>query len=134
MKVSECTLIKPLFCSRRETVINIAKALRKNKQRRMIVVNDKGYPEGIVSTSDINNRVVAEGKDPSKAKASDIMTSPLFLVCDVNEDINDVFSKMVRHESYFCPVTKGKKLYAVLTYGELVKSVRKVLKNGKGKA
>ncbi len=128
MLVKNCTLIKPLSCSTETNAVEVAKILRDNRQRRIIVVDENEAPIGIISTTDINNRVVAENKDASKLKAKDIMTSPIFLVCDLNDSLNDIFRKMVQHESFFCPVTKDKKLYGVLTYGELMKRVHEKLK------
>src|SRR3989338_9257258 len=128
MQVKDCALVKPLYCYVDDSVVDIAKALRDNKQRRIIVVDSNDNPLGIVSTSDINNKVVAENKFPSKLRAADIMTSPVYIVCDVNDELNSIFKKMLEHESFFCPVTKDGKLYGVLTYVELVKKVQESLK------
>lgn len=132
MKVESCTLIKPLSCKKDANVVEVAKILRENKQRRIIVVDEKQSPVGIISTTDINNRVVAENKDASKLNAEDIMTSPIFLICDANEDLHDVFKKMINHESFFCPVTRRGKLCGILTYGELIKHVHQKIKHGTG--
>lgn len=133
MIVKECTLIKPLSCRPDENALQVAKLLRRNKQRRIIVVDNDNSPIGIVSTTDMNNRVVAENKSPQKTTAKDIMSSPIYLVCDINDDLNEVFKKMVEHESFFCPVTKNKKLYGVLTYGELSRRIKEGITNAKGK-
>lgn len=130
MLVKNCTLIKPLSCNKETSVVEVAKILRDNKQRRIIVVDENKSPIGIISTTDINNRVVAENKSASKLKAQDIMTSPIFLTCDINDNLNDIFKKMVEHESFFCPVTKDSKLYGILTYGELMRGVHEKIKNG----
>ncbi|MBI4210956.1 MAG: CBS domain-containing protein [Candidatus Diapherotrites archaeon] len=124
MKVSDCTLLKPLQCGSDEPAVKVAKILRDNKQRRIIVVDRKGSPVGIISTTDMNNRVVAENKQPSSLKAKDVMTSPIYLACGIKENLDEIFKKMIKHESYFCPVTKDGKLYGVLTYGELMNKVR----------
>lgn len=131
MIVKNCTLIKPLWCKKDASIVEVARILRDNKQRRVIVVDEQESPIGIISTTDINNKVVAENKDTSKLKAKDIMTSPIYLVCDINENLNEVFKKMLHHESFFCPVTKDNKLYGVLTYGELMKRVHEKLKSTK---
>ncbi|HLG24659.1 MAG TPA: CBS domain-containing protein [Candidatus Nanoarchaeia archaeon] len=125
MQAQTCSLIKPLSCKKETSVVIVAKALKDNKQRRIIVVDENEHPVGIVSTTDINNKVVAENKDASKIKAEEIMTSPIYLVCDINEDVNEIFKKMVHHETFFVPITKEKKLYAVLTYGELLNCLKK---------
>lgn len=121
MKVADCTLIKPLHCSPETNAVETAKILRENKQRRIIVVDENKHPIGIISTTDMNNRIIAENKDASRLKAKDIMTSPIYLICGINDSLNDVLKKMHEHESYFCPVTKDNKLVGVLTYGELIK-------------
>ena len=130
MQVKNCTLIKPLYCKKETNVVEVAKILRDNKQRRIIVVDENDYPIGIISTTDINNRFVAENKNSLKSAAKDIMTSPIYLTCDINNDLNEVFKKMVEHQSFFCPVIKDNKLYGVLTYGELIKRVHHQFKNG----
>ena len=131
MKVKNCTLIKPLSCKKEDDAVKVAKILSAKRQRRIIVVDRKGYPVGIISTTDMSNKVVAEGKNPSKIKAERIMSSPIYLVCDMEDGLNDIFARMVRHESFFCPVTKNKKLYGILTYGELFRQVQGSLLNGK---
>jgi signal-transduction protein with cAMP-binding, CBS, and nucleotidyltransferase domain len=128
MKVEDCTLLRPLKCSETENIVEVAKILRKEKQRRVIVVDENEFPFGIISTTDISNRVVAENKEPSKLKAADIMTSPIFLICDLGDDLEGIFTRMVEQKSYFCPVVKEKKLYGIITYGELIKHVQS--KNG----
>lgn len=119
MMVKDCTLIKPLYCKKEANLVEVAKILRQNEQRRIIVIDENEFPIGIISTTDINNRAVAENKDASKLKAEAIMTSPIYLTCDINDKLNEVFNKMLKHESFFCPVTKGGKLYGIITYGEL---------------
>ena len=130
MQVKECTLIKPLFCTEETNVIEVAKILRDNKQRRIIVVDESKFPVGIISTTDMNNWVIAESKDASKLKAEDIMTSPIYLVCNFEDNLNEIFKKMLKHESFFCPVVKDKKLYGILTYGELIKHVHQKFEHG----
>ena len=130
MHIENCRLIKPLSCRKKTSAVEAAKLLRENKQKRLIVINESEYPVGILSTTDISNKVVAENKDSSKLKSEDIMTSPVYLVCDINDDANEIFRKMVHHETFFVPVLKDEKLFGVLTYGELMKCVHNKLKDG----
>lgn len=124
MQVKNCTLIKPLSCKESINVVEVARILRDKKQRRIIVVNENNEPIGIISTTDINNRVVAKNKNASELKAKDVMTKPIYLTCYINDNLDDIFKKMVEHDSFFCPVKKDGKLYGVLTYGELMRHVR----------
>ncbi|MDD9953989.1 MAG: CBS domain-containing protein [Candidatus Woesearchaeota archaeon] len=124
MKVENCDLIKPLGCTEDDTVQHVAQCLRDNKQRRSVIVNADGAPVGVVSTTDINNKVVAEGKDATQTKASEIMTSPIHVVCDMGDDVEGIYEQMVEKSSFFCPVTKEGKLHGVLTYGEIMAKAR----------
>lgn len=130
MIVKNCTLIKALTCEENTTITEVAKILRKNKQRRIIIVDNNEYPIGIISTTDMNNKVVAENKLPGELKAKQIMESPIYLICDIQHNLNDLYQKMVEHESYFVPVTKDGKVFGILTYGELFKRIKEVVKNG----
>ena len=128
MIVKNCTLIQALSCEQETNLVDVAKILRDNKQRR-IIVTDHDKPVGIISTTDMNNKVVAENKLPNDLKAKEIMTSPLFLACDWEDDLTQIYKKMLEHKTYFVPVTKEGKLYAVLTYGELKKRVLERIEN-----
>ena len=121
MIVKNCTLIKPLKCSLNSSIADVARILKKEKQRRIIVIDENEYPVGIISTTDMSNRVVAENRDASKLTANEIMTTPVYLVCDMDDDLNEIFRKMVHHETFFVPVTQNGKLHGILTYGELLK-------------
>jgi CBS domain-containing protein len=130
MIAKNCTLIKALACDRNTSVVEVAKILRDNKQRRILVLDSKKYPIGIISTTDMNNKVVAEDADASELKAEQIMTKPVAVVCDAKEDINKVYEKMLDKSSFFVPVTENNKLYGILTYGELLRRVKEIVRNG----
>ena len=128
MIIRDCRLIKPLYCGKDSTVVEAAIILRDNKQRRLIVVDEDKKPIGIISTTDINNKVVAQNKDASKMTIKDIMTSPVYLVADINEEVNVVFGKMLKHETFFVPITEKGKLIGILTYGELMEKANEAKK------
>ncbi len=126
MLVKNCTLIKPLCCNEDDSVVKAAKILRKNKQRRLIVINKEKEPVGIISTTDLSNRVVAENRLPETLKAKDIMTAPIYLVCDIKDSLDMLYEKMLKHKSFFVPVTKNKKLFGIITYGEIIKRIGEI--------
>jgi CBS domain-containing protein len=129
MKVKDCALIEPLACKLDTPIVEAAKTLRDNKQRRIIVVDLKHAPVGIISTTDINNKVVAENRSLSQLVAKDIMTSPIYLVCTVEDDLGDIFAKMHEHQSFFVPITKSGKLFGILTHGEIMHVIKEAMAN-----
>lgn len=126
MKVNQCELIEPLTCNEDDAVPEVAKLLRKHQQRRIVVTNKEQVPIGIISTTDMNNKVVAENKEAEKLIAKDIMTSPIHIVCDINDKVSEIFNKMKEKNCYYCPVTKHDKVYGILTYGEVVRATQQL--------
>src|SRR5258708_8739766 len=82
MKVSD--LIgsrKEVFSITEETSVHQAAQYLREKQVRAVgVVNAEGKLSGVISQSDVSDKVAAENKCPAWMKASDIMTRELVTV------------------------------------------------------
>ena len=125
MVVSDCTMIEALCCKEDDSVVDVAKKIREHLIRHIYVVDSDGKPVGVISNTDMNNRVVAEGKDPSTMKAKDIMTSPIVSV-ESNLDEREAYGICVKNEIVTCPVTKDGKVVGIVTINELVRKLTKV--------
>jgi len=124
MKIKDCELIEVLSCEKDENIVKIAKSLRDKKQRH-IIVTDSGKPVGIISTTDINNRLVAENKNPEKTKAKDIMTKDI-LVKDIEEPLTQAYIEMIKKNIFSCPITQKEKLKGTLELREAMKNLAKL--------
>ena len=124
MKIKDCELIEVLSCEKDENIVKIAKSLRDKKQRH-IIVTDSGKPVGIISTTDINNRLVAENKNPEKTKAKDIMTKDI-LVKDIEEPLTQAYIEMIKKNIFSCPITQKEKLKGTLELKEAMKNLAKL--------
>ena len=62
------------------TVHETARYLREKQVRAVAVCNDQGKVIGVVSQSDISDKVVAENKCPDWVRASEIMSTRLIAV------------------------------------------------------
>ena len=124
MNIKDCALIKPLSCTREQPIVEVAKILKDNKQRRVIVVDENQAPIGIISTTDMSNRVVAENRDLSQTVAGDVMSSPIFVVADIDDDVCELYKRMVDHKSFFVPITIDGKLHGILRYAELLRKTK----------
>lgn len=122
MTLEKCTLIAPFYCSENEKIVEVAKKLRASTLRQVFVVDTANQPIGIISTTDMNNRIVAEGKDPKALKAKDIMSKPVELF-KKNDDILEVYRKMKDKRRLICAVMDGKKFIGMITLGEVVKGL-----------
>jgi CBS domain-containing protein len=67
----------PVITSDSENNVKDSATLMTERGIGSLIIVDKGKPVGIVTKRDIIKRVVSEGKDPSRTKIREIMTSPL---------------------------------------------------------
>lgn len=107
-----------VFCNDDASVLDVSRILRDTRTRHLIVVNEKKSPIGIISTVDINNRVVAEEKNSSTLKARDIMTKPIETV-EVSSTCEEAYQKMVSKGTYSIPVTENGSLIGSLSFSKL---------------
>lgn len=124
MIIKDCKLRKILNCEKNTNILEIAKTLRDNKERHIIITDNK-RPIGIISTTDINNRLVAENKNPIETKASEIMTTHI-LVKDINEKITQTYIEMIKEDVFSCPVTENQELKGVIDLKELMNHLVKL--------
>lgn len=122
MQVKECVLIEAFKCNEEESVVDVAKKLREFTLRHIFVVDNENYPVGLISVTDINNRIVAEGKNPNELKAKDIMTKPVDVI-DENDDIKEVYKLMLEKNRVMNPVVKDKKIVGMITIHQLMKNI-----------
>jgi CBS domain-containing protein len=123
--LKNCTLIEAPQCKETDTVVEVAKQLREHLIRYIYVVDENQNPQGVISLTDINNRLVAEGKDPSTTTAKDIMTSPI-TTFEETIDIKEAYENCVKNNIATCPVTKEGKLVGMVTIHELLRKITAV--------
>ena len=121
MQVKDCVLIEPYTCKEDETVVDVAKKLRGTTLRHIFVVNNNLYPTGIISVIDINNRVVAEGKDAKDLKAKDIMSKPVDIV-NFADDAEIVAKQMLEKHRVMNAVVKDNKMVGIITLNQLLRT------------
>ena len=119
MKVKECVLIEPFTCKENESIIEVAKKLREINIRHIFVVDDNFYPLGIISMTDMNNRIVAKGLDPNTMKASDIMSKPIDII-NVEDDITTTAKEMMNKGRVMNAVVMDDKMVGIITINQLV--------------
>ncbi|HOW37043.1 MAG TPA: CBS domain-containing protein [Candidatus Pacearchaeota archaeon] len=119
------SLLPVITVKTEDTVIEVAKKLCDFQERRIFVLDNKKFPVGIISIVDINDRVVARGKDPKKTKAKEIMSYPLTLIADINDSSQEILKKMIQKDNYYVPVVEKGILKGLITYATLMKSSKK---------
>ena len=125
INIKQVQLLPVLTIKLEDNAVIIAKKLHDFQERRIFVLNKKKFPTGIISIVDINDRVVARGKDPKKTIAKDIMTYPINLVADMNDSAQEILKKMIQKDNYYVPVTEKGVLKGLVTYASIMKSLKK---------
>lgn len=111
-------LLDAVVCDENCSILEVSRILRDTKSRHLIVVDEKLKPLGVISVSDINNRVVSEELEPSETSASKIMTKNIDVI-DVKESYDVAYKKMVARGSYSIPVVENGKLVGLLDFNQL---------------
>lgn len=102
-----------------ETVLEIARRMRDKDVGSIIIIQDK-IPCGIVTREDITVKVVAEGLDPRKTTAKEIMNQPL-VTCKETDDILDVAMIMNKYGYERLPVVDdNNKLKGIISIREIL--------------
>ncbi|HDM66792.1 MAG TPA: CBS domain-containing protein, partial [Thermoplasmatales archaeon] len=91
--VKEAMKMKPVTITPDTSVQEAAKLMRKHRIGSCIVVEDK--PIGIVTESDIVQKVVSLDKQASSVKVKEIMSSPLIII-DPYKSIEEAMRVMAR--------------------------------------
>ena len=120
--LKDCTLIEPLYCQETESVMDVAKKLREHVIRHIFIVDTSKKPVGVISITDMNNRVVAEGKDAKTLKAHDIMTKPV-VAFEETSDEKTAYESCVKQKVATCPVTRQGQIIGMVTIHELLRKI-----------
>jgi CBS domain-containing protein len=92
------------------TVYGAARYLREKQVRSVGVCDQSGKLLGVVSQSDISDKVAAENKCPAWMRVSEIMTSELTIV-PPETPLDECVRLMEKHGFYHLPVTNQQGQY-----------------------
>jgi CBS domain-containing protein len=80
----------------------------------------RGKAMGILTERDVLKRVVAEGKDASKMKVKEAMSSPL-VVAEPNMDLAEAVKLMFQMKIKKLPVVEGKRLVGLVSLTDIAR-------------
>ena len=87
------------------TVTEAVATMRRRYINSVMVKKTKTSPEyGILTSTDVSDKIVAQGQNPSELKVAEIMTSPIISV-DEYTPIEDCARLMKEHKIHHLPVT-----------------------------
>jgi len=116
--VKEVMRAKVITVEPNATVREAAQLMRKKKVGSVIVVEDK--PVGILTESDIIEKIVAEDKKASDVLVKEIMTSPI-IVIDPYIDLEEAMKTMSTCNIRRLPVIENGRLIGIITQKDVLR-------------
>ncbi len=105
--------------TRQSPAVEAAGLMRKHNIG-CLIVEENQEPIGIVTERDLVRKVLAIRRNPDETRIEEIMSMNMVTV-EVNMDIKDVSSTMVRHNIKKVPVVEHGKLKGIVTTTDIVK-------------
>jgi signal-transduction protein with cAMP-binding, CBS, and nucleotidyltransferase domain len=98
-----------VFIDPESTVLEALSTMRRRYLNSLIVNKTKDNPEyGIITSTDICDKIVAHDRNPAKTKVKEIMTSPIIGV-DPEQTIFECAKEMSEHQIHHLPVVDSEK-------------------------
>ncbi|WP_347312590.1 DUF294 nucleotidyltransferase-like domain-containing protein [Defluviimonas sp. SAOS-178_SWC] len=118
-KVSELMARKPVTCAPGTPVAEAARVMRDAHVSSLGVIDGAGKLLGVLTTRDLTNRVLAEGRNPSVA-VSEVMTGdPVSL--PPNAIGSDILHLMLERKIGHMPITENGRLVGMVTQTDLTR-------------
>ncbi|MEM8987016.1 MAG: CBS domain-containing protein [Pseudomonadota bacterium] len=95
-------------------------ALGEKNIGALVVVNDEGAVNGILSERDIVRHLAEKGADALAGKVSDCMTAEVF-TCDKDDTVDSLMSMMTERRIRHLPVIEAGGLAGIVSIGDVVK-------------
>lgn len=87
----------------------------------LVVVDDSGYPAGIISERDIVRAVARHGEKVFSLRVSDVMTADLIIAL-MDDDLSYLTTTMTNKRIRHLPVMDDEKLAGIVSIGDVVKA------------
>jgi len=119
LKVADVMVREVITIDEELTVKEAAEIMNKFEIGCLIAVR-RSKTMGILTERDLLKRVVAEGRDASKIKVKDVMTSPL-VVAEPDMDLGEAVKLMFQMKIKKLPVVDGKKLVGLVSLTDIAR-------------
>ncbi|MEM3159898.1 MAG: CBS domain-containing protein [Nitrososphaera sp.] len=102
------------------SVKEIAEQMNAHKKGAIVIVDAQNRPLGIITERDIVRRVVAEGRDPVRVTALDVMSHPVISV-DPDVSIYNAALVMTKYKIRRLPAVRDNVLHGIVTATDLAR-------------
>ena len=105
----------------------IAKMTDRNVGSVIVKRTTPNEPYGIVTRQDILFKVIAEGKNPNDVKVTEIMSSPVVILNNVDLDVRYAAKAMANAKVTNLVIFDGGDLYGFLSSTDIINAIRRDL-------
>lgn len=119
IKVQDTMSVNPIIIRKNETVKKAAKLMKDGEVGSLVVLNDSGEIEGIITENDIVFDTIAEDLNPSEVTVQAIMSSPVHTI-EGNKSILECSKKMAELEIRRLPVTRNGEMVGLITENDIL--------------
>lgn len=116
----EDVMVKEVITIDEELTIKEAAEIMNKFEIGCVISVRKGKAVGILTERDVLKRVVAEGKDASKFKVKDVMSSPL-VVAEPSMDLAEAVKLMFQMKIKKLPVVDEKRLVGLVSLTDIAR-------------
>ncbi len=110
-------------CEANVSISEVAKTIRDKKVRHVYVIEHNKLV-GVIGGIDINNKVVAEGKDPKAVKVKDVMNKAQSVT--KNQELEYAYAIMRNFNTFTCPVVnENKEMIGYYKFAEVCEAINK---------
>ncbi|MEM8786214.1 MAG: CBS domain-containing protein [Pseudomonadota bacterium] len=103
-----------------QSLEDVAKLLAEKRIGAVVVTNQFGEIDGILSERDIVRAMAVAGGAVINQPASDFMTKSVF-TCSPDETVDDLMELMTSRRIRHVPVVDGRRLIGLISIGDVVK-------------
>jgi len=103
-----------------DTLLDIVKALEDKGIGALVISNEPGKIDGIVSERDVVRAIAAKGAGVLSDPVSKHMTAKV-VTCSADERVADLMAKMTAGRFRHLPVAEDGKLVGIVSIGDVVK-------------
>lgn len=126
IRIQDVMSINPIIIRKTETVRKAAKLMKETGIGSLLVLDDEGELEGIVTEMDIVNKTVAEGGDPTVETVEEIMSYPVHTISR-DKNVMECAEMMSKRNIRRLPVMSGNKIIGVITENDILELSPKLI-------
>ncbi|MCL6446640.1 MAG: CBS domain-containing protein [Armatimonadetes bacterium] len=121
-RVSEIMTPSPVTCRLQTPVTSVARLMADYRISSVIVVDDAGYPVGLITEKDLVHKVVTRPSWQAENLSADLVMDEKLVRVQIDDFYNQALLAVVKHQVKHLVVMDGDKLAGILTLRDLIKT------------